>query len=88
MEVSTERSNPHAEAAQGLSVLTTRMAYDHEFAEEFTRAVEDGHYKAVTAAMERAGVRASDTEVVIIPNGVCLCRGGFCVCIVIRGRTA
>jgi hypothetical protein len=75
----------HASSAAAL--ITARMAHDPAFAEQFIKVSGGGDQHAARELMTKAGV-TSDTEVIVIPGGVCICRGSYCVCVILRPQKA
>jgi hypothetical protein len=73
---------PQAGAA---AVITTRIAHDPDFADEFVGIVEGGDKETIEAFVRSAGIRLEPPwEIVPVPGGFCICRGPVCFCIVYR----
>ena len=70
--------------SNAVAAISTRMAHDKLFAQEFIAAAERGDQKGLHELVKTADVKLEPPEIVIIPNGVCICRGSFCICIVVR----
>jgi hypothetical protein len=78
------REHPLRVQAEAASVLTTRIALDPDFADEFIGVVEGGDKETLEAFARSAGIIVSGTEIIPIPGGVCLCRDHICICVIYR----
>ena len=70
--------------AGATAVITARVAHDPAFADEFIGVVEGGYKGTLEAFARSAGVNVSEVEVIVIDNGICICKGRACTCIIYR----
>jgi hypothetical protein len=84
MSCTHDKKEPNVEfQSRAIAAITTHMANDKVFAEKLIETTERGNHNEVHALVNKV-VSLEPSEVVILPNGICICRGSFCVCVVIR----
>jgi hypothetical protein len=83
-----DREHPLRTQAEAVAVITTRIAHDPDFAEEFIGIVERGDKETLEAFARSAGVSMDEVVVIPVENGVCVCKGRVCICIIYRDENA
>jgi len=70
--------------AGAAAVIAARVAHDPAFADEFIGVVEGADKGTLEAFARSAGVNVSEVEIIVVENGICLCTGRACICIIYR----
>jgi hypothetical protein len=73
------KGSSHSRTSRAAAVIAARVAHDSDFADEFIGIVEGGDKATPEAFARSAGVKVSEVEIIPIENGVCICRGHFCM---------